>query len=234
VYEALLVDLLLFATMPYTNPNMADFSYTHFGRHMMYFVSNYAMRIPASALEQATLALDPVPRDIRTFGVHLRFHIAGEYFAYSVERTFASIEPFLVFTSNQRPTVFAFASDSAALEKRFAQTFGRQMVKTPAMRQSDGDHSSALYDLAMLEMSDDLLLTYRSTFSYVAMARTARRAWFIDKETPDVFQISNSQATIISMIYHQFDFNDWQPSRRFRLSDSVLSTWRRYFKYFML
>jgi hypothetical protein len=100
------------------------------------------------------------------------------------------------------------------------------MVKTQAMRWSDGDNLSALYDLAMLEMADNLLLTYRSTFSFVAMARTARRAWFIDKETRDVFQVSNSQTTVISMIYHQFDFNDWQTSRRFRLSDEVVETWK--------
>jgi hypothetical protein len=232
--EAILVDLLLYATMPYTNPDMAAFSYRHFGRHMVYFVCNYAMRIPEQALTQARLAMDPVAPDVRAFGVHLRFHIAGEYFAYSVERTFNSVKPFLLFLSNQKPTVFAFASDSLNLENRFTQDFGRQMIKTQAMRQSDGDHFSALYDLALLEMSDDLLLTYRSTFSYMAMARTARRAWFIDKETPDVFQISNSQASIISMVYHQFDFNDWQPSRRFRISDAVVATWRQYFKYFML
>jgi hypothetical protein len=232
--EAILVDLLLYATMPYTNPDMASFCYEHFGRHMVYFVCNFAMRIPEAALAQARMVVDPVAADIRVFGVHLRFHIAGEYFAYSVERTFASIEPFLTFLLKQKPTVFAFASDSAALEKRFGQSFGREMIKTPALRQSDGDHFSALYDLAMLEMSDDLLLTYRSTFSYMAMARTARRAWFIDKETPDVFQISNSQASIISMLYHQFDFNDWQPSRRFHVTEGVIETWRRYFKYFIL
>jgi hypothetical protein len=233
-HEAMFVDLLVYALMPYTNPDMAAFCYAHFGLHMVYFVCNYAMRIPEQALDHATQVLAPVPRDVRTFGVHLRFHIAGEYFAYSVARTFASVEPFLLHLSKQKPTVFAFASDSADLEKRFGQTFGRQMVKTDAVRQSDGDHSSALDDLTMLEMSDDLLLTYRSTFSYIAMARTARKAWFIDKETPDVFQVSNSQASIISMIYHQFDFNDWQPSRRFHISPGVVATWRLYFKYFML
>jgi hypothetical protein len=232
--ESIKVDLLLYATMPYTNPQMADFCYNSFGRHMVYFVCNYFMRIPEIAWEQARRAIDPVTPDIRTFGVHLRFHIAGEYFSYSVERTFESIYPFLTFLVGQKPTVFAFASDSAALEKRFAQAFGKQMVRTPALRQSDGDHLSALYDLAMLEMSKDLLLTYRSTFSYMAMARTARRAWFIDKETPDVFQITNSQASIISMLYHQFDFNDWQPSRRFHISDGVEASWRKYYKYFML
>jgi hypothetical protein len=66
------------------------------------------------------------------------------------------------------------------------------------------------------------------------MARTARRAWFIDKETPDVFQLSSSQAAIVSVIYHQFDFNDWQTSRRFHISDAVAETWRKYFKYFLL
>jgi hypothetical protein len=231
---AIKVDLLLYATMPYTNPQMAAFCYEHFGRHMVYFVCNYAMRIPEVAMQQAARAFEPVPPGIRAFGVHLRFHIAGEYFSYSVERTIASILPFLRFCVTERPTIFAFASDSAAMERKFEQSFGQQMIKTPALRQSDGDHLSALYDMAMLEMSDELLVTFRSTFSFIAMARVARRAWFIDKESADVFQVSNSQASIISMLYHQWDFNDWQPTRRFHIAESTEDTFRRYFRFFML
>jgi hypothetical protein len=192
------------------------------------------MRFPESALDEAKSVVNPIPMDIRVFGVHLRFHKAGRYFSYSERRTLKSVLPFLRFVSDQCPTVFAFASDSIVLESRFAFAFPRQMVKTRAVRKADRDHVSALFDMALLEMSEELLLTYRSTFSYIAMARTARRAWFVDKETLDVFQISNSQATIISMLFHNFDVNDWQTSRRFHVSGGVESAFRRYFKYFIL
>jgi hypothetical protein len=233
-HNSIVVDLLLYATMPYTNPELANFCYTHFGRHMVYFVCNYLMRIPERAMEEARKVIDPIPREIRTFGVHLRFHQAGRYFSYSEKRTMKTVRPFLNSVMAEKPTVFAFASDSATLERYFVTAFRGKTVRTRAVRKSDRDHASALFDLALLEMSEELLLTYRSTFSYIAMARTARRAWFVDKETPDVFQISNSQATIISMAFHQFDCNDWQTSRRFRISGGVEATWRQYFQYFIL
>jgi hypothetical protein len=231
---SLAVGALVYATMPYANAQLAALCYAHFGRHMVYFVSNFLMRLPAGALREAAAALAAVPRGVRVFGVHLRFHRAGRYFAYSEPRTMRSVLPFLRFASARRPTVFAFASDSALLASHFAFAFPRQTVTTRALRRSDRDHASALFDLALLEMAEERLLTYRSTFSYVAMARTARRAWFVDKETRDVFHVSNSQAAVISMLFHQFDVNDWQTARRFRISDGVEAAFRRYFKFFVL
>jgi hypothetical protein len=227
-------DMLLYATMPYTNPQLAAFCYTHFGRHLVYFVSNFLMRFPDEAMAQAHLVFDQIPANVRAFGVHIRFHKAGEYFTYTMEKTFETILPFLTFEFQRKPTIFAFASDSHTGMVLMAKQFGKAVVETSAYRKSDGDHRSALYDMVLLEMCDERLLTYRSTFSYQSMARVGKRSWFIDKETPDVFQISNSQATSISMLYHQFDVNDWQTCRRFRIGWREESGFRRYFRFFIL
>jgi hypothetical protein len=233
-HETLYFDMLLYATMPYTNPQLASFCYEHFGTHLVYFVSNFLMTFPSEAMEQAHLVFDTIPANVRAFGVHIRFHKAGQYFTYTIERTFEVIKPFLKYEFQSQPTIFAFASDSSVAEGLIQHEFPGGVIKTSAYRRSDGDHRSALYDMALLEMCDERLLTYRSTFSYQSMARVGKRAWFVDKETPDVFQISNSQATSISMLYHDFDFNDWQCARRFRVGYREENYFRRYFKYFVL
>ena len=234
MHDDLLIDYLLYSTMPYLNPDMADFSYTHFGRHAAYFVSNFLDRIPESALEAARQAVEGVPQNVRLFGVHVRIHIPGEYFSYSVQRTMDAIVPFLMYVANQQPTVFALATDNAEVEAYFRKLFGNKMVTTSAMRRPDADHESALYDLALLEMCDECLLTYRSTFSLMVMARMGKRAWFVDKESTDVFQLTSSQVAAISTLYHQFDPNDWQPNRRMHLFMGNEQTLRKYYKYFML
>ena len=234
VHRHLLIDYLLYAPMPYLNPDMAAFSYTHFGRHMVYFVSNFISQLPEVAVEAAREALRDVPQNVRVFGVHVRIHIPGEYFAYSVQRTMEAITPFLMHVAQQQPTVFALATDNPEVEGHFRKLFGNLVVTTSAMRRPDADHESAMYDIALLEMCDECLLTYRSTFSYMVMARMGKRAWFFDKESPDVFQVTNSQSTIISTLYHQFDPNDWQPNRRFPLYVESEMTMRKYFQYFML
>jgi hypothetical protein len=185
-------------------------------------------------MQQAHVVFDQIPPTVRAFGVHIRFHKAGEYFTYTIERTFETILNFLTIQFERKPTIFAFASDSHDGMVLMSQHFGKSVVETSAYRKSDGDHRSALYDMVLLETCDDRLLTYRSTFSYQSMARVAKRSWFIDKETPDVFQVSNSQATSISMIYHRFDANDWQTCRRFRIGMREESAFRRYFRFFVL
>jgi hypothetical protein len=92
-YKSLVVDLLLYGTVLSTNPDMVMFCYSHFGRHMVYFVCNYLMRIPERALQEAKAAIDPVPQEVSTFGVHLRFHQAKRCFAYSAKRTMNIVFP---------------------------------------------------------------------------------------------------------------------------------------------
>ena len=232
-YPLLSTTYLLFATMPYSHYQLSEFCFEHFGIHATYFICNFLMRIPDIAMDQAKKVVDSVPPNIQLFGVHLRFQEPNHFFAYNVQRTISTVEGFLQDRASKKPTMFALATDSSAMERQFKSIFPNTICTT-ALRIPDADHLSALYDIALLEYCEKHLLTYRSTFSYIVMMRLGRNAWFVEKESPGVFNISNSQASMISFIYHQYDVNDWQTTRRFRLTAPGEKAFRMYFKYFIL
>lgn len=228
------LDRLIYSTMIYTHNELFDFCFKHFGIHAVYFLSNFLVRIPEANMKSATDAFEKFPKSLYVLGIHLRFHIAGEYFTYGVESTMNSIVPFLNDISRKKNAMFAFSSDSKELETKFLTVYKDITITTDSIKITDFDHSSALTDIAFVMMTDACLLTYRSTFSFTIASRMGKRAWFVEKESPGVFQAGNSQATAVSMIYHQFDFNDWQTSRRFRLKPQHEKAIRYYFKYFVL
>lgn len=228
------VNYLLFATMPYAHYQLGEFCFKHFGIHATYFICNYLMYIPDIAMKQAKAVVDTVPKSIVLFGVHLRYQEPNHFFSKDVHTTIKAIKRFLIDQNNKKPTVFALATDSPLMERSFKMIFPNNTIATNALRIPDADHLSALYDIALLEYCQKYLLTYRSTFSYIVAARTAKRAYFVEKESPDVFDISNSQSSMISMVYHQFDINDWQVSRRFHVTPHGEYILRRYYLSFLL
>lgn len=233
-YDTLYVNYLLFAPMAYAHYQLGEFCYKHFGIHATYFICNFLMYIPDIAMKQAKIVVDSVPSNILLFGVHLRFHEPNHFFAKDVPTTINAVKNFLIDQYQKKPLIFALATDSPQIERSFKNIFPNNTISTNALRIPDADHLSALYDIALLEYCQKYLFTYRSTFSFIVAARRAKRGWFVDKESPDVFEISNSQSSIISMIYHQFDVNDWQVNRRFRLTDKGETIFRRYYLSFLL
>lgn len=233
-HDIITVDRLLYATMMYTNSQTYEFSVKHFGMHAAYFICNFLTKIPGPAIENAKKIVSSVPADVRVFGVHLRLQFPGQFYSHSVERTMEVVIPFLKSKRREMPTIFAFASDSKDMEVEFLKHFKDCTIQTDVTRVADFDHDSAIYDIALLEMADELLLTYRSTFSYVCAMRTGKRAWFVEKESSNVFISSNSQSTAISTLYHQFDHNDWQLNRRVRHTRSNEKALRYYMKYFLV
>jgi hypothetical protein len=83
-------------------------------------------------------------------------------------------------------------------------------------------------------MCRECLLSFRSTFSFAVAARRGVRNYFVDKEAPEVFGLSNSQAGSVSMTMTAWDVNDWQTSRRFFMKKQNVEAVRYYIKYFML
>lgn len=225
------LDRLIYSTMIYTHNELYEFCKTHFGIHAVYFLSNFLVRIPEKNMEVVNSIFKKIPKNMYIFGVHLRFHRAGEYFAYSVEQVMNTVTPFLQLVEKKRPTIFALASDSEQLVSSFRSIFENNTITTDSIKRSDYDHVTALTDVAFIMMSNQCLLTYRSTFSFTIASRMGKRAYFYEKESPGVFQAGNSQATAVSMIYHQWDFNDWQTSRRFRLKPQHEEAIRYFFRY---
>ena len=228
------LDRLIYSPMIYTQYQLGQYCMDHFGMHGVYFLSNYLCRIPKKHLDAAEEIIKDIPKDTRIFGVHLRLQFPGQFYSYSVETTMKVVKPFLWAKLKERKTVLAFASDSKEMEIAFKKEFGKYMIKSNATRKADFDHVSALTDIALLMLCDECLLSYRSTFSFAIAARMGKRAWFVEKESLGVFQSSNSQATSVSRLFHNWDVNDWQTNRRYHVVDRNEKYMRYYFKYLMI
>jgi hypothetical protein len=206
----------------------------HFGFHAVYFLCNFLIRIPKPQFKSAQETVSAIPKHTFLMGVHLRLQFPGQFYSYGAEQTMKSITPFLTFFTKKRPTVFGLASDSPFVISAFREVFGTKTVLTRAMRVADADHDSALLDIALLEMANDCLMSFRSTFSFVVTARRARPSFWVEKEGKDVFKITSSQAGAISMLFHYWNVNDWQLSRRCEITEQSEFSIRFYFKYFIL
>jgi hypothetical protein len=225
---------LIYASMLYAIPEMHDFCIRHFGMHALYFVANFLIKIPRKHLEAAASIVDAVPRNVFVMGVHLRLQFPGQFYSHSVVQTIKVVRPFVQEILARRPTLIAFASDSPFMERDFMSLFARHVIVTKAVRKADFDHESALVDMAFLEMCDDLLLSYRSTFSFSVSMRRGRPCFWVEKEATGVFQLSHSQVGAVSMLMHAWDVNDWQTSRRYVVGDKDEAAFRFDFKYFRL
>jgi hypothetical protein len=225
---------LLYASILYVQPQMARFALDNFGLHALYFVSNFIIRVPKSHFTTAEQVVQTVPRAVCLMGVHLRLQYPGQFYSYLVEQTIRVAVPFLKEIQKTKPTVFGFASDSPFMEAAFKKVFKKNVRVTAAIRAADFDHDSALIDIAFLEMCDDCLLSYRSTFSFAVASRRGTRAYFIEKEATGIFQIANSQAGALSMLFHRWDHNDWQTARRFEVSEDSERTMRFFYKWLLI
>lgn len=236
ITDFMAMDWLLYGTMMYANSETMRFCRKHFGIHAAYFICNFLMYIPEPAIKEAQKLLSSVPSNIRVIGIHLRIQFPGQFYSYSVEQSINVARPFLLSKLKEKPTVFCFASDNLPMEKLFEQTFGEltTVIKTNALRVPDADHDSAMYDIALLEMCNECLLSYRSTYSFNIAVRTGKRGWFAEKESPGIFQSTNSQTTAVSALIHKWDVNDWQTNRRFRLTEQSEEAFRFYFYYFII
>jgi hypothetical protein len=233
------LEKLIYTTMIYAIPYLHDYIVKNFGLHMVYFMSNYLIKLDTAHYEFCKKVYDRVPPGVRVFGVHLRFHCAhgacgGGFYSYNVSNTMNVVRPFLQWIRAERPTVFAFGSDSADMEAAFRADFGQDMLVTDAVRKADYDHRSAMRDVLFLQMADECLLSFRSTFSFAIASRSGRTCWWVDKEAPDVIRLANSQSGSMSMLYTQWDVNDFQVARRFTLLPNGEEAMRHYFRYFIL
>jgi hypothetical protein len=213
---------------------MHEFCVEHFGMHAVYFLSNFFMKPSESNFNAAQNVVKTVPPTTCLFGVHLRLQFPGQFYSYSVQQSINIVAPFLRQKAEEKPMIFGFASDSKHMEAAFVSEFGKKVLMTSAIRLPDFDHRSALTDLLFLEMCDECLLSFRSTFSFAVASRRGVPSYFVDKEAPEVFALSNSQAGSVSMTMTAWDVNDWQTSRRFFVKGQNEQAMRYYLKYFML
>ncbi|KAH0793384.1 hypothetical protein GPJ56_002686 [Histomonas meleagridis] len=232
--KTLCLNLLIFSSMIYVQHQLSAFAYSHFGMHAIYFLSNFLIEIPNENLEYILKLFKTVPKNVRIFGIHLRFHMPGHYFTYGIQPNMKALVPFLLDKMNNKPTMFAFTSDSKDMEKEFLKVFGNYTILTDSVKRPDFDHASALVDILFMTATNECLGTFRSSFSFNAISKMCKRGYYIEKYSAQIFQMSNSQVGAISMQYHAWDRHDWQTSRRFVLAVQSEKCLRLFFNYFIL
>jgi hypothetical protein len=230
------IDDLLYGPMVYVNKDTADFCWENFGAHAAYFVGNYFSHFPDGALARAKEILQTVPPGKRVLGLHIRFHRAGQYYSHGFNQTmpivYEEVDRRLGADEN---LMLAVATDNLAIKKLMFARYGRRVLMTDALRKPDKDHTSAQSDMALILGVDEMCMTYRSTFSWIIVSKSGRRAWWIEKEAPHWFPASNSQSTGVSIVYHWRDHCDWRTNDRVQYCGlQHRETLQKYFDYLVL
>jgi hypothetical protein len=208
------MDDLLYGPMVYVNEQTAEFAWDNFGAHAAYFVGNYFSHFPESAIARAKKELAQVPPGKRVLGLHIRFHRAGQYYSHGFNQTMPIVYEEVDRRLAQEDFMLAVATDNMHIKRLMYARYGRRVLMTDALRRPDKDHTSAQSDMALILGADVICATYRSTFSWIIVSKSGRRAWWIEKEAPHWFPSSNSQATGVSIVYHWRDNCDWRTNDR--------------------
>ena len=213
---------LLYSSMIHVNKWTDEYARAHFGLHSVYFISNFFSRFPDFVANETKNTLDDFfgKRKIdrrNILGVHIRFHRAGQYYSHGLNMTLPTFYEEIDRRIEQNNDLhIALATDSEDVKNTFTCKYGSDRVITSSgivVRKADRDHVGAMLDMQLLSSCSEIIATYRSTFSFIVVARTGRNAWYVDKESPHSFPGSSSQCCCISMIYHQRDHCDWRTMR---------------------
>jgi hypothetical protein len=183
--------MVFLSSMIYLHPQLSRFCRDTFGLHANYFMLNYIMRIPERYLKNCEAFLERVPRTVRLFGMHLRYHYADNFYSRGIPQTLAAVLPFCTDQLAFRPTVFFLATDNQDLLNAVKQQI--TVITAPVRRGADGPDDSALTDIVMLMMCEEWLLSWRSTYSGLISLKMGRRCWMIEKYSTHVFLASHSQ-----------------------------------------
>lgn len=210
------MDDLLYGPMIYTNKDTAKFARENFGLHCAYFVGNYFSHFPESAIQRAKEVLAEAPPNKKILGLHIRYHRAGQYYSHGFNQTMPIVYEEVDRRLAKEDLMLAVATDNLEIKKMMFERYGPRVLMTDALRKPDKDHTSAQRDMALILGADEICATYRSTFSWIIVSKSGRRAWWIEKEAPHWLPSMNSQSVAVSMIYHWRDTCDWRTNDRVR------------------
>ena len=238
----MILDELLYATMLYTNEQTNAFIRENFGIHCVYFISNYFSRFPNTIYENVNntiskalnnLEINRKTDNVSILGLHMRFHRAGQYYSHGLNITIPVFCEEIDRRIQQNPNLLlALATDNQQIIEIMLNRYGKKrIILSPnIVRKADKDHFGAMSDMILLSYSSELIATYRSTFSFIVVARTGSNAWWVEKEAQHAFPGSSSQCCGVSMIYHRKDHCDWRTNNRVRIcSTTHESTIRSFF-----
>lgn len=191
-------------TRYYLIPGVGDYILNHFGYHLVYFLGNYFIRLNRDIFEHVKYQFSAIPNHIQIWGLHLRYQNGHRAFIQkNLNRCFKVVVPFLEEKTKKKPSVFFIASDEEKVRKKLIENFpNRSFCLSPLQ-----GTNPAMNDFIMLMNCDELLLTFRSTFSYLTSALTQRNAYMLNMDFPYVLKYTSSQVGIGMILRETYYFS---------------------------
>lgn len=232
----IIIDIFIQANFIYLNEFTSNFITSHFGFHGIFFLLNYIAKFPDNILKTTAQIFENIPNNSFVLGVHARIHKPGHYYSRGVNETFLVLSNFLDDFFKTENRFVAIATDFESLFKKIQNRYGDKVLFSNAVRKPDTDHLTALIDMAMLMSCNQVIATYRSTFSFLINHRANLKPLVVEKEAPEIFDLSHSQVTGISPIRHKTDKDSWKTNYIVHLcgSEGQTAALRNYFSYLAL
>lgn len=183
-------------------PGVSDFIFNNFGYHMVYFIGNYFIRLNQQIFEHVKHRFSLIPNHVVIWGIHLRFDRGHRAFIKNIDDCFDIVVPFLKSKIAKVPSVLFIASDDFIVTKRFLNVFNEIAHVLKPLHETD----AGMNDFIMLMNCKKLLLTFRSTYSFLTAALTQRKAYWYNNEIPLIMKFSNSQIGIGNILREQYDY----------------------------
>lgn len=227
---------VIYATLQtrfFTIDGIGQFNYNNFGEHFVYFLANYFIRFDQDIIKHVQEFFASVPKATRIFGVHLRYQNGMAVFiGKNPNHCFSVVLPFLKREYKRKPTVIALATDGNIIRRGFIK--GLDPIPVMTLYPLNGTNYG-MNDMVMLLNTDDLLGTYRSTFTYLSHALTMRRPYYYNCKHDYLVQFTFSQQAIVS-IENEYGFKVFskQTNQYNRIQDNNEMLLRRFFKHQIL
>jgi hypothetical protein len=208
ILETLLSDVVIVgAERYYPNPYIytfqetVDFALPRFGFHAPYFLSNWIDIINQDAIKESLQAFQKFSSKTKVLGVHARSHdLIDSWYMKTEKEYFNELFPFVDNYLKKPNTAVAMASDNDNFNHKMKNRYGDKFTYVNIYRGVDANHPGDLIDFAMLMSCDELVGSYRSTYTNMVHVKSGMKAWVYERESHWIFQLSHSQTSVLSPI----------------------------------
>jgi hypothetical protein len=207
--------------------------YDAFGEYAIYFIGNYFFSFPADLKGPVDRLLASIPATVITIGVHVRTHWGLPAFMTDVHGGCGLMAQFIQNHWSQKSYQVFVATDNGQVHTIMREKFPHSL-NSGATAMPDGDLSSAATDFYMIQCCQELVLTYRSTFSIMLAALANKTGYYYASEWSTLVRFSCSQLGMASGVYQDdAPFND-KSNTIHHMRDQHEPLIRMYYKYYLV
>jgi hypothetical protein len=217
----------------YLHSQFGKVLYDYFGEYAMYYIGNHFFTIPMSIRGPIDEQIARIPETVTLIGVHIRYHYAFLWYIPDLSRGREKIINFIKGHWRDKPIQIALATDTIEVATALKEVWP-DLIMSGVEGIPDGDFYSAVVDFYFIEKCDELILTFRSTYSMAISALSNKPAYWFGHEWPSVVRFTGSQCGL-SAPYLQIPdpYND-KSNEKQHLMDKHEVMLRRYNKYLFI